>query len=392
MKIAFHSGIVAFLTCATCAMFAQPVSKAAKRAAAQASAETVPFKGITADGTIEKGLFPIKATNVSTEPVRKRAEAFLAALTPEQRKKTVFAVDDPEWRKWMNQHSYVRQGVSFLEMSPAQREAAFGLMQASLSARGLKLSQDVMKLNHTLAELKENFSEYGEWLYHITVMGLPSADQPWGWQIDGHHLVINYFMLRDQVVVSPMFVGSEPVVARSGKYQGTAILQEERARGLAMLRALTPAQRKQAVLETSKTGNNNLAEAFKDNLVLDYAGVKAGELDAAQREQLLALAELFVTYQQTGHVRVKMAEVKAHLDRTHFAWIGGDADDSVFYYRLHSPVLLVEFDHQRPVALRGLAADTQQPMRDHIHVVIRTPNGNDYGKDLLRQHYEQQRH
>jgi hypothetical protein len=27
--------------------------------------------------------------------------------------------------------------------------------------------------------------------------------------------------------------------------------------------------------------------------------------------------------------------------------------------------------------------------REHIHVVVRTPNGNDYGKDLLRQHYAQ---
>jgi hypothetical protein len=24
--------------------------------------------------------------------------------------------------------------------------------------------------------------------------------------------------------------------------------------------------------------------------------------------------------------------------------------------------------------------------RDHIHTIVRTPNGNDYGKDLLRQH------
>ena len=28
------------------------------------------------------------------------------------------------------------------------------------------------------------------------------------------------------------------------------------------------------------------------------------------------------------------------------------------------------------------------PYKEHIHAVVRTPNGNDYGKDLLRQHYE----
>jgi hypothetical protein len=293
----------------------------------------------------------------------------------------------------MNVHRYTRQGVSFLEMSAPQRDLAFALLRASLSAKGLKLSQDIMKLNHTLGELNnDNFNEYGEWLYHITVMGEPSADQPWGWQIDGHHLIVNYFVLGDQVVMSPVFVGSEPVVARSGKYQGVSILQEEQARGLRLLRTLDAAQRKKAVLETNKTGNNNLGEAFKDNLVLDYAGIAGRDLSAAQQQELLGLIELFVAYQQEGHARVKMEEVRTHLARTHFAWIGGDADDSVFYYRIHSPVLLIEFDHQRPANTRHLAKNPQAPIRDHIHVVVRTPNGNDYGKDLLRQHYERQKH
>src|SRR5580693_5771224 len=110
-----------------------------------------PYKGISANGMIEPGLFPIRSTGVSTEPVRKAAVSFLAALTKEQRQKTMFAVDDPEWRKWMNQHFYVRQGVSFIEMTEAQREAAFSLMRASLSAKGMKLTRDIMHLNETLA-------------------------------------------------------------------------------------------------------------------------------------------------------------------------------------------------------------------------------------------------
>ena len=352
-----------------------------------------PFKGIETSRGIEAGVFKIRSTGVSTEPVRKAAEAFLAALTLEQRTKTKFPVDDPEWRKWMNVHRYARQGVSFAEMNDAQRAAAFGLLEASLSAKGLELSQDIMKLNHTLGELNNNnFTEYGEWLYHITIMGEPSADQPWGWQIDGHHLIINYFVLRDQVVMTPAFYGSEPVIARAGKYRGVSILQEEQARGLAMLRALDDAQRKKAVLEVSKTGNNNVAEGFKDNVVLDYAGVAAGELNPAQQKALLGLVEIFVGNMDDGHAKVKMDEVRSHLARTHFAWIGGTTDDSVFYYRIHSPVVLIEFDHQRPANTRHLVKDPSQPIRDHIHVVVRTPNGNDYGKDLLRQHYAQQKH
>jgi len=346
-----------------------------------------PFKGITAKGTAEPGLFTIRSTGVSTEPVRKAAVALLDALTPAQRAKSTFAVDDPEWRKWMNQHFYVRQGVSFEEMNGAQREKAFDLLRAGLSAKGLKLTRDIMRLNETLAELSNDHEFLGEWKYHITVMGKPSATDPWGWQLDGHHAVINYFVLGDQVVMTPYFAGSEPVIATSGRYKGTAILQDEQKNGLEMLRALNESQRNKAVLSFSKTGNNNLTEAFKDNVVLDYAGVRGSELTAAQRKQLVDLIAMYVDNMDDGHARVKMDEVRRHLDSTWFAWIGGAEDSSVFYYRIHSPVILIEFDHQRPANLAKFAKDPNLPTQQHIHVVVRTPNGNDYGKDLLRQHY-----
>jgi hypothetical protein len=351
-----------------------------------------PFKGITTNGTIEPGLFAIRSTGVSTKPVRDAAAAFLAALTKPQREKTLFPVDDNEWRKWMNQSFYVRQGVSFLEMAGSQREAAFGLLRASLSARGLKQTRDIMRLNETLAELTDgNFDEYGEWQYYITIMGTPSATDPWGWQLDGHHAIINYFLLGDQVVMTPHFAGSEPVVARAGKYKGTSVLQEETSAGLAMINALDEPRRAKAILKFSKTGDENLSEAWKDNVVLDYAGVRASELTDAQRRQLVDLIALYVGNMDDGHARVKMDEVRAHMDRTWFAWIGKTEPRSVFYYRIHSPVVLIEFDHQRPVGMRHLL-DPNVPSLDHIHTVVRTPNGNDYGKDLLRQHYQQHPH
>ena len=352
-----------------------------------------PFRGITTNGTPARGPFTIRSTGVSTEPVRKAAVEFLAALSPETRAKATFAVDDDEWRKWMNQHFYVRQGAGFIDMNEAQREKALGLLQASLSAKGLKLSRDIMRLNYTLGELNNNdFSQYGEWLYWITVMGEPSATEPWGWQIDGHHLIINYFVLGDQVVMTPSFFGSEPATAHSGKFKGTSILQDEQGRGLAFVRSLTPEQRARAVIRVSKTGNDNVGEAFKDNVVLDYAGIRATDLTAAQKKDLLALIGLWAGNMDDGHARVKMDEVRRHFDQTWFAWIGAMDDESVFYFRIHSPVYLIEFDHQRPANLRHLAKDPSQPNREHIHSTVRTPNGNDYGKDLLRQHYEKHPH
>src|SRR6185369_8090948 len=213
--------------------------------------------------------------------------------TVEQRARTAYGVDDNEWRKWMNQHFYVRQGVSFNEMTDVQREAAFALMRASLSAKGLRQTRDIMRLNYTLGELNNNnFEEYGEWLYNITVMGQPSEKEPWGWQLDGHHAIINYFVLGDQVVMTPFFAGSEPAIAAAGKYKGTSVLQDEQNAGLAMINALGDEQRKKAILQVSKTGNNNLTEAFKDNVVLDYAGVKASDLSKQERKRLMDLIAL----------------------------------------------------------------------------------------------------
>jgi hypothetical protein len=185
--------------------------------------------------------------------------------------------------------------------------------------------------------------------------------------------------------MTPTFMGSEPVRADGGKYAGTIVLQDEQNRGLAFMKALTPEQQKKAAIQAEKTANQAQAQAFRDNLVLDYAGVRGSELDAAQKKQLLALINEYVSNMSDGQARVRMADVAKHVDDTYFAWTGATTDDAVFYYRIQSPVILIEFDHQTPVALPG----PRVPGRQHIHTVVRTPNGNDYGKDLLRQHYEQ---
>jgi hypothetical protein len=275
-------------------------------------------------------------------------------------------------------------------MTEQQRSAAFALMGSSLSAKGLKLSQDIMKLNYTLGEINNDFARYDEWMYWITIMGEPSTTEPWGWQVDGHHLIINYFVLGDQVVMSPVFIGSEPVIAETGKYKGITILQDEQNMGLKMLLALNENQRKEAVLQVTKEGNNNLAEAFKDNIVLDYAGTKVSAFSKEQKDLLRMLIRLYIDNMDKGHAQIKMSEVDKYLDQTYFAWIGASDEQSVYYYRIYSPVILIEFDHQKPVGTTKLYGTA--PHSQHIHAVIRTPNGNDYGKDLLRQHYLEHPH
>ena len=341
-----------------------------------------PFRGVTADGAIEPGLFRIEATGVSTAPIRDAAVAFLASLTPEQRGRTLFPVDDLEWRRWANISISTRQGVGLLEMDAAQTEAAFGLMAATLSTRGFETSRNIMRLEGHLADLMDDHNEYGEQRYWFTVMGEPSERDPWGWQLDGHHLIVNCFVLGDQVVLTPAFMGSEPTRADTGRFAGTAILEEELAAGLALVNALDDAQRTVAIIDPHKTANNNHGELFQDNAVVPYEGIRLGALDDAQRELALALVRLYTGNLRAGHAEVRLSEVVRHWDDTYFAWVGDTSPDAVFYYRIHSPVIMIEYDHQTPVALDG----PDRPSRNHVHTVVRTPNGNDYGKDLLRQH------
>jgi len=351
------------------------------------------YVGIATSKGITSGLFPIRSTGVSTEPVRVAAAKFLAALTPAQTLKTLFDVEDPEWRRWSNVDNglYVRQGVSLEEMTAPQREAAFGLMRASLSAKGMQLGLDIMKTDQTLREINAEAPIYGEQKYFFTVMGLPSATEPWGWQLDGHHLIVNFFVLGDQVVMTPLFLGGEPVVAPGGKYAGNAVLQDEQNLGLALLQSLDEEQRKSAVLGFDKSRDFLVAQAGRDNLVLDYAGLPASRLTPEQKLKLLELINLYVGNLRDEHARIELDQVQLHLDQTYFAWIGRSDADAVFYYRIMSPVILIEFDHQLPVGTTALNPPGV-PTRQHIHPIVRTPNGNDYGKDLLRQHLERHPH
>jgi Protein of unknown function (DUF3500) len=338
-----------------------------------------PFKGVTTDGRPVPGLFPIGKSGVSTRPVEGAARAWLDSLDGEQRARASFPVEGDAWRRWSNIHPFLmRHGVPLEEMSPGQRDLALALLRASLSAEGFRTARDVMRLNEFIRVVTGSDAEYGEWLYWLSMMGTPSADGPWGWQLDGHHLIVNCFVLADQVVMTPMFMGSEPVEA-----EGTRAFAAEEGQGLALMRALTAPQREKAILSPSLPGEAFTA-AFRDNFELSYEGVPSGALSTAQQNLLLALLDTYVRRIRPGHAEVRMEEVKRHLGDTHFAWMGGFGEDSVFYYRVHSPVILVEFDHQR-----GIALDNDEPARTHIHTVMRTPNGNDYGRDLLRQHHAQ---
>ncbi|MDE0716045.1 MAG: DUF3500 domain-containing protein [Gammaproteobacteria bacterium] len=361
------------------------------REAAQAMGE--PFRGLTtSDGLIE-GLFEVRETGVSTAPVLEAANAFLATLNPAQLSRLHFGIEDLEWRHWSNVDVgiFSRRGVSLEEMDEEQKAAAWNLLDQSLSAAGAEKTRSIMRTDHRLLELNGDPISFGEEKYYFTFMGMPSESEPWGWQLDGHHLIINYFVLGDQVVMTPAFWGGEPVRTEAGRYAGNVILQGEQDQGLALMQSLSPEQQANATIDPVKNGSDMAAGANQDNLVLGPEGIRATELDSAQQLALLGVIREYVGNLRDPHAEVTMEEIGEHLDDTWFGWRGAPEDDAVFYYRIQSPIILIEFDHQSPV---GTLQKNQPgvPTRDHIHTVVRTPNGNDYGKDLLAQHLAAEPH
>jgi hypothetical protein len=359
-----------------------------------------PFLGITNGAERRAGLFPLASTGVSTQPMVDAAGAFLASLDGPQRAAVTFPVDADEWRQWCNVHIYLmRHGLLLEDLAHRQRFAALELLRASLSARGFQNVRDVMRFNEVLAEITGSVDEYGEWLYFLSIFGTPSMTEPWGWQVDGHHLNLHCFVLGDQLVMTPAFLGSEPCHATAGRYAGLRVFDDEERRGLAMVRSLSADQARQAVLFSSilnadvpperkvPIDGQMMACAFQDNRRLDYEGLRAGDMTEGQRRLLHQLMETYVGRIRDGHAEVTMAEVDRYFDETHFCWMGATDDVNPFYYKVQSPVILIEFDHEP-----GVVFDNDEPTRHHVHTIVRTPNGNDYGIDLLRQHYEQSHH
>jgi uncharacterized protein DUF3500 len=346
-----------------------------------------PFRGIAAGGGIVPGLFARERTGHALAALEEAGRSFLAALTPGQHRAACFPIDDEAWRRWSNIHPWLmRHGVCLADLDAAGRERGLALMRETMSAAGYGTARDIMRLNAHMLEVTGRAEEYGEWFYWVSIFGAPSPAAPWGWQIDGHHLNLNCFVLGDQLVMTPGFMGSEPVLARSGQHAGTRVFATEEEQGLALMHSLTADAQARATIGKDLP-RELLGAAFSDNRRIEPAGVRYGDLPPPGRERLEALLATYTGRVRPGHAEVHYRDVKRHLDDTHFAWIGGCDDASPFYYRVLSPVILVEFDH-----MPGIVYDNDTPSRDHIHTVVRTPNGNDYGRDLLRQHYAEHVH
>lgn len=368
--------------------------------ARQETLRSVPFRGITTDGKVQPDLFTLRDEGAPTLAVLEAVAGLLRVVSPEQITKIKHPIGSLERRRWVNEvPRFERFGMWLDEAPPAVRDATFNVLRASLSTGGYEQVRNIMRLNAFVGELVGSPIALGEFCYQFHIFGEPSPTEPWGWQLFGHHLCLTCFIVGTQMTVTPTFMGAEPRYADSGPHSGIRAFDEEERKGLELMRALSPAQRRRAIVHETllpwglPPGRHQgpdgmcVAASFKDNIIIPYEGIAGGDLDDPQRRQLLDLTERYLSTLPEGPLRARMNDVERHLAETHFSWAGGSDDASAFYYRIHGPVVMIEFDHQKGVLLTN-----DMPERFHTHTIVRTPNGNDYGMDLLRLHYEQSPH
>ena len=356
----------------------------------EATAEQ-PFVGVTADGTPIPDLFVLRDEGFNPQPATTAAVTYLDALPESQRNQAVSPIDSQHWQLWTNAFlTYPEHGLRLEDLDAGARSAALEVISGSLSAVGYRRVRGAMRLNAELGRFLDAYLDtLTEWCYWFTIFGTPATDTPWGWQLAGHHIDVHCLIVGGQVVVTPTFLGAE--------FRSDELFAHNRSRALEFITELSSSQRQDAVLYDSMdclpdhlngaVDGRHRAGAGRDNLVLPYEGLRADALDSSQRRLLLTMidAHLDLVPETAGPARRR--QVEAHLDQSWVSWIGGSGDEDPFYYKVHSPVLLVEYDNHP-----GIFLDNNSPKPFHVHTIVRTPNGGDYGKNLLAQHYASHHH
>lgn len=336
-------------------------------------------------------VFPLAVSSQQgtvTPRVVEAADAFLATLSAPEKAKATFGFTSSQRTGWSNLPSgiFQRNGLRLGDLTQQQRDAALNLVAAALSRDGYKKVTDIMNGDEVLKSTGGGQTggrqggrgpggrgtgggvRFGRDEYYIALLGTPSNTTPWMLQFGGHHLAINVTVVGPANAMTPSLPAAQPA-----KYMlnGQTIrpLGHENDKGFALINALNAAQLKRAVLNYEV--NDLVLGPGADGKVIQPEGIPASELDASQQAMLLDIAHEWVGILNDEAAGAKMAELKANLPRTWFAWSGATKNGGLAYYRIQGPTVVIEYA-------------PQQGDLDHIHTIYRDPT-NDYGAKLVKQ-------
>jgi hypothetical protein len=319
------------------------------------------------------GLAQAQTSSSAASKIVASANGFLSSLDEGQRSKVLFEFNDAAQRvKWSNLPTTMvaRAGLKMGDLSGPQRKAAMELLAATLSKRGYEKVLAIVEGDEQLKIASgARGTMFGHDLYYISILGKPSAKDPWMLQFGGHHLALNITIVGREDILTPSLTAAQPA-----KYtvDGKTVrpLGAENDKAFALVNALDEGQRKQAIL------NYKVADLVlgpgQDGKTIQPEGMKCSAMNASQQAMLLDLAGEWAGIINEEAAAARMAELKANLAGTWFAWSGPTANGMPAYYRIQGPTLVIEY------APQPLGGDPTM----HIHTIYRDPT-NDYGKKLV---------
>jgi hypothetical protein len=296
------------------------------------------------------------------------AGAFAGALTGEQRAAAMLPFDGDARTRW----TYLpgtRPGVMMLGLTGPARKAAHRLLATALSRYAFAQAVTIMALEEVLDIDEDGALGRHSADYRVAVFGRPGADH-WAWRFEGHHLSVTATITGPEVVVAPVFLGSNPArIDEQGRLVvGPLTPEEDLAR--ALIADMSPGLRAQAVVARTAPKDIRTRTAVAVTGDLGPSGVTGARLAPAGRDLLGRLLRLYLG-------RLAPALAAQELDRIDpaevgFAWEGGLRPGEGHYYRIQAPRLLIEYDNTQRAA-------------NHIHTVLRRP-GEDFGAAVLPTH------
>jgi hypothetical protein len=341
-------------------------------------------------GTVRPNLFKLQDEGIPIGDITQAGLEILSNLDSAQKAKTCLHIESPEWRSWSNPEFLLSdKGIRLDEITPELRATVMHLLQCTLSPEGYEKAVGAMRINHFLGELVQAPKICNEYSYNFVMFGQPSVEDAWGYSFYGHHLCLSIFFIRQQIVISPWFTGAEPNLIDDGPYKGTRILEREEALGLQLMQSLDQEKQKQAQLykmmkdpamprgRWNHDDQRHLCGAYRDNRIVPYEGILVSEMTSQQQDLVTAIFEQYLLYLPKSAKALRLEQIQSWYKETYWCWIGGFGQEDPFYYRIQSPVVIVEFDHHSGVFLTN-----GKPAKFHIHTLLRTPNAGDYGVAL----------
>lgn len=308
-----------------------------------------------------------------------KANNFLNTLSKELRSQAQFTLEDEE-RLNMNYVPIIRKGPTFHDFNDTQKSTALDLLRASVSKEGYKKSIQIMELEKVLLIIDSSFkmpdgTGRDPLNYHFCIFGNPSPTEAWGWRFEGHHISLNFTSNKGEIVSStPSFMGSNPGIVRIEEQRGKKVLKKESELGFELINSLTKDQLKEAKF-SEEAPYEILSANHPEVEGVEKAGIAYTKLTKVQKKVFNQLLDVYIgnyifDFQATFRKKI----MDAGIENLNFAWAGGLKEGVAHYYRIHGPMLLIEFDNTQNNA-------------NHVHTAVRDLT-NDFAEDILKEHYK----